>query len=326
MNREERRKRPPWHWGLLALCLLLACPADRSVAADEAPRHIKTVFIILFENASWRDIRGNPDAPFLNRTLLPQASYAESYRGPLEGTLHPSLPNYIWLEAGDNLGIGDDAPPAAHHLATRRHLVSLLERAGVSWRSYQQGIRGDRCPLRAHGDYRPKHNPMVYFDDVSDRNDAAPRRCIRHVRPLRELTGHLERDTTARYNFISPDLCHDMHSDCPPLNNRIKQGDDWLRTWIPRIMASSAYRQGGAIFITWDEAWFSIPACIHSDCPIGMVVLSPLAKGRGYANRIAYDHSSTLKTIQEIFAVTPLLRAAGDPKTQDLRDLFSRFP
>src|SRR5438034_11390143 len=62
-----------------------------------------------------------------------------------------------------------------------------------------------------------------------------------------------------------------------------------------------------------------------SDGPIGMFLLSPFAKGggkRGFSNSIHYDHSSTLKTLQEIFHVEPLLGAAADPETKDLSDLF----
>ena len=63
-----------------------------------------------------------------------------------------------------------------------------------------------------------------------------------------------------------------------------------------------------------------------ADCPIGMILLSPLAKGGAYHNTISYDHSSTLKTLQEIFHVSPLLRHAADPDVSDLSDLFTRFP
>ena len=56
-----------------------------------------------------------------------------------------------------------------------------------------------------------------------------------------------------------------------------------------------------------------------------MFLLSPFAKGgakKPYSNSIHYDHSSTLKTLQEIFDVQPLLGAAADPKTKDLSDFF----
>ena len=310
----------------LGLVIVTAFSITMPAAAARTTGKLKTVFVIMMENASWSDIKGNSNAPYLNHELLPESSYAEAYRGPLGGNLHPSLPNYIWLEAGDNLGIRDDAAPARHHLKTPLHLVTLLERAGVSWRSYQQGITGDRCPLTSRGAYQPKHNPMIYFDDVTDGNKSAAKRCIEHVRPLAELRAHLKSGGVARYNFIIPDQCNDMHSNCAPLHNRIRQGDEWLHTWIPRIMESSAYKNGGVVFITWDEAWFSPLSCPRSNCPIGMIVLSPLAKGGGYSNTIPYDHSSTLKTLQEIFGVRPLLRAVGEANTRDLRDLFNDFP
>lgn len=313
-------------YGLFSLAVAIICSFTATTAAAQDAATLKTVFLIVMENASWSDIKGNPDAPYLNHELLPKSSYAKSYKGPLDGTLHPSLPNYIWLEAGDNLGILDDAPPARHHLKTPLHLVTLLEHAGVSWRSYQQGITGERCPLTSRGAYQPKHNPMIYFDDVTDGNSPDAKRCIDHVRPLAELRDHLKKGDVARYNFIIPDQCNDMHSDCAPLHNRVKQGDEWLRKWMPRILDSSSYKKGGVVFITWDEAWFSPLSCPRSDCPIGMILLSPAAKGGGYSNTIPYDHSSTLKTLQEIFGVTPLLRAAGDPNTRDLRDLFDVFP
>jgi hypothetical protein len=56
-----------------------------------------------------------------------------------------------------------------------------------------------------------------------------------------------------------------------------------------------------------------------------MFVLSPFAKGGGktaYSNSVHYDHSSLLKTLQEIYNVGPFLRGAGEPATQDLSDLF----
>src|SRR5215472_7017815 len=57
---------------------------------------IKTVFLILMENHNWEDIFGNTtSAPYMNGTLLPMASYATQYYNP--PSLHPSLPNYLWL-------------------------------------------------------------------------------------------------------------------------------------------------------------------------------------------------------------------------------------
>jgi hypothetical protein len=55
-----------------------------------------------------------------------------------------------------------------------------------------------------------------------------------------------------------------------------------------------------------------------------MIVLSPAAKGHGYHSAIRYTHSSTLRTLEEIYGVRPLL---GDAQNAtDLSDLFTTFP
>ena len=41
------------------------------------------------------------------------------------------------------------------------------------------------------------------------------------------------------------------------------------------------------------------------------------------ASKLRYDLSSVLKSIQRIFAVTPLLGHAADPSTNDLSDFFA---
>jgi len=276
---------------------------------------IQTVFLILMENHNWSSIKGSPSAPYINDTLLPIASHAEQYYNP--PNLHPSEPNYLWLEAGTNFGILNDDDPSSNHQSTSRHLVDLLEAAGLSWRAYQEDISGTDCPLTDVGLYHVHHDPFVYFDDVTQGNNPRAARCIEHVRPYSELQTDLINDTVARYNFITPDVCHDMHDACAPLNDPVQQGDAWLSTEVPKILASQAYANNGALFIGWDEGK-------PDDGPIGLIVLSPIAKGGGYENTIHYTHSSTLRTIEEIFGVTPMLGDAAN--ATDLRDLFVSFP
>jgi phosphatidylinositol-3-phosphatase len=285
------------------------------MTAAQQTTHIQTVFIILMENNNWSDIRGNPSAPYINNTLLPIASHAEQYFNPPSN--HPSLPNYLWLEAGTNFGILDDNDPSVNSQSSTQHLVTLLQANGIAWSTYQEDITGSDCPLTDLGLYAVRHNPFVYFNDVTNNQSPNSPSCISHVRPLGELATDLLANTVARYNFITPDLCHDMHDSCGPVNDAIAQGDTWLSQQLPPILASSAYKNGGAVFIVWDEAG-------SGDGPIGMIVLSPFAKGAGYQNTIHYSHGSTLRTMEEIFGVTPLLgHAATDT---DLSDLFAVFP
>jgi hypothetical protein len=270
----------------------------------------------MMENHNWSDIQNNPSAPYINQTLLPQASYALEYYNPPGN--HPSEPNYLWLEAGTSFGVQNDDSPRSNHQSAKDHLVTYLDLASFSWKAYQEGISGKVCPLTDKGLYAPKHNPMVYFDNVTNSNDPNSAYCIAHERPYSELQADLKSNAQAQYNFITPNLCNDMHnSDGCPSTDEVKNGDTWLSEQIPMIMGSQAYQQGGVIFIIWDESE-------NGDHPIGMIVLSPFAKGGGYSNSIHYTHSSTLRTVEEIFNLTPLLGDASN--ATDLSDLFSQFP
>ncbi len=289
---------------LLSIRALLAQPSGP----------IRTVFVILMENHTWADVGGNPAAPYINGTLLPMGSHALQYRNP--PGVHPSLPNYLWLEAGTDFGIQDDHAPRINQQQTAAHLVTLLRNAGISWKSYQESIPGDVCPLEKVGElYDPKHNPMVYFTDVTGGHNPNDPYCLAHVRPYSELAADLANNTVTQYNFITPNLCNDMHGPAgllPQSNCDVGTGDQWLAAEVPKILASRAYQDAGAIFLTWDEA-------DEGDDPIGMIVLSRFAKN-GYGNDVPYTHGSMLRSLQEIFGVGPML---GDAATQfDLSDLF----
>jgi phospholipase C len=297
----------------LGVLLLLAGLAKRSATQPSTP-NIKTVWIILMENHNWSQILGSKRAPYIN-SLLPSFSHAEQYFNPPGN--HPSLPNYLWLEAGTNFGILNDDPPSVNSQPTTQHLVTFLKTNNISWKTYQENIDGMSCPLVSSGEYAVRHNPFVYFDDVTSNLDPNSTYCLAHVRPFTEMASDLAPGgTVAQYNFITPNLCDDMHDKCKPYHDPIEQGDIWLHKNLQIILNSAAYNAGGAVFITWDEA-------ATGDGPIGMIIVSPFAKV-GYQNSIHYTHGSTLRTMQEIFGVTPLLNDAA--AETDLSDLFSTFP
>jgi hypothetical protein len=276
---------------------------------------VQTVFVILLENHNWSDFKGSVDAPFINGTLLPMASHCEQYYNP--PGLHPSEPNYLWLEAGTNFGVLDDNDPAYNHQSTTHHLVTQLRNAGISWKAYQEDITGTVVPLTPTNGYVPRHDPFVFFDDVTGTNNPNDPYGLAHIRPYAELAGDLANNSVARYNFISPNLCHNGHDVCAPDNNSVRQTDDWLASEVPKILNSEAYSNHGALFITWDEGENG------SDGPIGLILVSPLARGEGYFNTIACTHSSLVRTLQEIFGVSPWLGDAAN--ATDLADLFTKF-
>jgi phosphatidylinositol-3-phosphatase len=268
------------------------------------------------ENNDWSTIKGNTSAPYIN-SLLAVGAHAEQYYNPPGN--HPSEPNYLWLEAGTNFGVLDDDDPSVNSQTTTAHLVTQLTAAGHTWKAYEEDISGTVCPLTEVADYATKHCPMVFFTDVTADNSATAPICIAHVRPYSELATDLAANTTADYNFITPNLCDDMHgaSDCTS-SNYIQLGDTWLSQQLPVLFVSTAYQNGAIILITWDEG-------VNDDGPIGMIALGKSAKV-GYSNTVHYTHSSTLRTVQEIFGLSPFLGDAATVGTNDLSDLFTQLP
>ena len=279
--------------------------------------HVETIFLILMENHNWSDIMGSSSAPNINALLTdPQASWCTNYHDN-PANQHPSEPNYIWLEAGTNAlsdhTFSTDSDPSKANSSAAPHLGSQLAAKGVSFKDYAEDIDGTTCPIVSSGNYAAKHVPFVFFQDiVGNPPSATNTTCMQHVVPYTQLATDLTAGTVAKYNFISPNLCDDMHNACA--GTEIGNGDTWLKPQIDMIRASSAYKNNGAIFITWDES--EAPTV---GGPIGMIVLSPLAKGKGYQSAVKYYHSSMVRTVEDVFGLTPLLNdAANQPNLSDL--------
>ena len=100
-----------WLLALPLVCFVVAIPGGIAVPNPPAPadHRIKTVWVIVMENQDWSSIKGSKFAPYINGSRLPQASYTEQYFNPPR--IHPSLPNYLWMEAGTNFGIANDRSP-----------------------------------------------------------------------------------------------------------------------------------------------------------------------------------------------------------------------
>jgi phosphatidylinositol-3-phosphatase len=303
------------------LCALFLCASlSPARAASSAP----VVFEIILENHNWLGsggISGSSQAPYINHTLVPMAAVANNYFNPYG--IHPSLPNYIWMEAGSTLGVRSDGWPTQVHFSTHLHLTYLLQNAGVTWRDYAESISGQGCPLWPQGGtdangsqlYQPRHVGALYFDDNTNSRNAHSAYCMAHIRPFWQLATDLKNNTIARYNIITPNMCDDGHDACG--GNSIAHIDTWLKSNLPLILNSWQYKNGHVvIMIATDEA-------SNGDGPIPFLVLGAGVK-RGYKNEIRYTHSSLLRTLQEIFKVGPYLGYAA--QSNDLKDLFWTLP
>jgi phosphatidylinositol-3-phosphatase len=290
---------------------LAACDPLTSAPAAAPPRWGGTVFTIVMENHSRGQIFGNASAPYINQ-LANEHAVADGYH---DSYVHPSEPNYFWMVSGQNFGVLDDADPGAHHIDSKSHIADQIEFAGLTWKSYQESM-GAPCGLTSHGRYGAKHNPFVYFDDINGWDGKAfhpEQRCNAHVVDYSQLDVDIANHAVPRYVFIAPNLDNDMH-DAP-----IAQGDAWLANEIPKLMATDNYKNGGVIFLMWDEGGGS-PAA--DDPPF--IAISPHAAS-GMRSKIDYDTSSYLKTVQNILGVSELPCAAGVERSavESMTDLFT---
>jgi hypothetical protein len=246
--------------------------------ATTPPATYEHVVWIVMENHAYSQIAGSASAPYLNR-LARSCGLATRF----SAETHPSLPNYIAMTSGSPQGIGDDAGPSAHRL-TAASLFSQLAPGG--WRALQESMPSP-CALSDAGRYAVRHNPAAYYTRLRSA-------CRADDVPLTSTP-----NLTARFTFVTPNVCHDMH-DCS-----VATGDAWLKGFVPKVLASPQYRAGRtAVFVTWDEDDHS------SANHVATLVLAPSVK-RGMKAGAAFDHYSLLRTTEQLLGLKRFLGRAA---------------
>jgi hypothetical protein len=256
--------------------------------AATPPATYDHVVWIVMENHAYSQVVGSPSAPYLNR-LARSCGLATRF----SAETHPSLPNYIAMTSGSPQGISDDSGPSAHRLAAASIFSQLGSRG---WRSLEESMPSP-CALSDAGQYAVRHNPAAYYTTVRSacRADDVP------------LTG--TPNLAARFTFVTPNLCHDMH-DCS-----VATGDAWLKGFVPKVLASRQYRAGRtAVFVTWDEDDGS------SANHVATLVLAPSVKP-GTRSGAAYDHYSLLHTTEQLLGLKRFGRAATAKSMRNAFDL-----
>jgi hypothetical protein len=294
--------------------------AVASVSAAQTTTAVKYVFVIAMENHDARDIYGNTtDAPYINNTLIPQYAIATNFSDELAASI-PSEPHYVWMDAGtnafsDHTFTTDNDPSRKNSTSSSAHLATQIKNAanGVTWLAYQEGITSSTglCPIVSSGFYAAKHDPFVFFQDVSGSPPSTSNAyCVAHHKDLSALAGDLASGAVATYNFITPNLCNDMHgaTGCPD-SNTIRSGDNWLKNNLPALISFVNTNQG-VIYITWDEG--------ESTTLMPFLAVGPHVKV-GYSGAVAYTHSSMLKSREESLQVPVLSTVSA---ANDFADLF----
>jgi hypothetical protein len=98
-----------------------------------------------------------------------------------------------------------------------------------------------------------------------------------------------------------------MHSNtCSGSSNEILQGDNWLKGFVPQLLATPQYSSGTTvIFITWDED----NSCSGCTNHVPTIVISPTTKAISSAT--TFNHYSMLRTTEELLGL-PLIGGAAN--------------
>jgi hypothetical protein len=242
------------------------------------PRIYRHIVWIVMENKGYSQIIGSSNAPYIN-SLARMCGLASNF----SAESHPSLPNYLAMTSGSTQGISDDDGPSSHRLAVR----TIFSQLGKRWRAFAESMPSN-CYSKDAGLYAVRHNPATYYTNIR-------RQCAAQDTPLPARV-----NLSARFTFVTPNLCHDMHS-CPSTGDddgaQTRVGDSWLSSWLPSLLSSPQYASGStAIFITWDED--DPTASQH----IATLVLSPSTPA-GLVSARPFNHYSLLRTTEDLLGI-----------------------
>jgi phosphatidylinositol-3-phosphatase len=270
-------------------------PAPTATAAPKpAKPTIQHVFLIMLSGHGYEHAFG-PDskAPYLATTLRKQGELLPNYYGVAQGELANEIalisgqgptpqtaancPMYTDVAPGT---IGDDAQiqgGGCVYPATLTTLADQLTTAGKTWSAYVEDMGNgplteptscrhpaigapDAEQAPRPGDaYVTWRNPFVYFHSITDSPD-----CTGRDVALSQLGFDLtSKGTTPSLSYIVPNRCHDGSDEpcAPDQPAGLAAADTWLRTIIPQIEGSAAFKAGGLIAITFAQAPGDTTSC-----------------------------------------------------------------
>jgi hypothetical protein len=318
--------------------------APAEPAAETGP--VKHVFVISLTSPGYEQSLGaQSQMPYLSATLRPQGELLSNYtllgEGPLPNGIAaisgqppnaattagcPGYEEFSSVKANPN---GTLAGPGCVYPVETLTLADQLTLDQLGWRAYADGMAGpDGKPADCvhpgpgepgtsaqPGGYAASQNPFVYFHSLLDLGD-----CSASDVPLEQLSKDLGKaEKTPSYSFIAPTPCTaGTAGQCPAGAPEGAAGADaFLSAWVPKILASPAYKADGLLIVTFSAAnplSPGSPAPTGDPLRTGALLLSPFVAPGG-TDGAAYSPYSLLRSAEDLFALQPL-GLAGAAKTR----------
>jgi hypothetical protein len=197
-----------------------ATTAQAIAAATKPP-----VVVVVYENHSYSQIVGSPNAPYINQQLIPKGKLFTNFWA----ATHPSLPNYLVMTSGGTDGKTTDSVTFGQ--VRYENLFHQLSVRGSQWRTYAQSMPSSCYTGTSSGPYVLRHNPALTFYNVAHGGICGKDRPFPIEYPLQ-----------GRLTFVIPDNRHNMH------DNTVESGDQYLSELMPPLLAT-----GAEVYLTFDE-------------------------------------------------------------------------
>jgi hypothetical protein len=326
-------------------------PATTPAAPETEAGPVKHVFVISLTSPGYEQSLGaQSQMPYLSATLRPQGELLSNYA--LLG--EAGLPNQIAALSGQPPNASTTAgcstyaefPPSAKaspnsgvvsgsgcvYPVETLTLADQLGSSRLTWRAYAEGMVDPTTGSPANcvhpgpeevetavpGGYTARQNPFVYFHSLLDLGD-----CAANDLPIDQLTADLRKtEKTPNYSFIAPTLCDaGATGQCPAGGTEgPADADAFLSTWVPKILASPAYKADGLLII--DFAAANPPVATPEGTPVpageplhvGALLLSQFVTP-GSTDPGQYNPYSILRSNEDLFGLDPL-GLAGAAKTK----------
>ncbi len=327
---------------------------DTRTAAEPQPTKIRHVFLIVLAGHGFdATFGGGSPANYLNTTLRPKGTLLTGYSSlgragladelaivggqPPNADTRTDCPVYREITATSAPSrTGEITADGCVYPNTITTLADQLSASRRDWKAYVEDLDRGPAPapgvapkttcrhpasnapddtLRAHvGDgYATRHNPFVYYHSLLDLGD-----CDANDGSFTALEGDLKSArSTPSLSYIAPNLCNDgTESPCADGSpGGLAAADAFLATWVPKILASPAYRADGLLVVTFagDVTPPADPAAPPAaDAPVrnGALLVSKYAQAGGTAGT-TYDPYALLRSLEDLFALRPLARAAA---------------
>ncbi len=285
---------------LLLLVALASCTSKtRSTAASTPLPRFGHVFIVVLQDHGYNTVVGNPAMPYFNSLASQYVTLTNYYADS-----GMSLDNSLYLATGAG---SSSVPYFGKRLYLRDNIVRELHRAGMTWKSYAEGLPsvGFTKDKGFHAPYVKRHNPFPYLADVwlspSERQNLVP---------FTQFPKDLANNALPDYSWIVPTGPHNAHmEDCPEGKpnctdtDRLVTADHWLQTNIAPLIASNVFQKDGLLIIVFDDTEGNKPGKVPA------IIISPFAK-RGYRCATPAGHETALRLLAEGLGLTHFPGAA----------------